>query len=247
MANKYKVGDRVKVVGWKESLTGKEKFYGKITTIKDNQGHIDYPYSIEDCGWYAWRDEELVPACENKIIITTDGKTTLARLYDGSKVIKSAEAKCSPEDTFDFAIGAKLAYDRLMGIPLGEEKKPIYKSGDKVRVINNTCSHHATIGEVITLTKTCYWGWHYKEHGGYVTEKDIEPYVALGYNGKVVCVKSDSDFKVGKVYEIVDGVLHDEYGNKRPEPIAPDRRIETLDDRWLDGHGIYKFIPYIED
>ena len=57
----------------------------------------------------AW--EKISPS---KIVITSDGKTTLARLYDCKRVIRRAEAKCSPEDTYDFATGANLAYDRLM-------------------------------------------------------------------------------------------------------------------------------------
>lgn len=49
-----------------------------------------------------------------KVVITTDGKTTLARLYEGRKVIRSAEAQCHPSDAFNFALGARLAFDRLM-------------------------------------------------------------------------------------------------------------------------------------
>ncbi len=64
-----------------------------------------------------------------KIIITTDGRTTLARLYDGKTVIKSAEAKCAPSDEFDFKVGAKLAFDRLMSKP-----EPEYYSGKVVCV-----------------------------------------------------------------------------------------------------------------
>lgn len=532
MANKYKVGDRVKLVGDSFSIGNKKRLYGKTDVIREVRGS-DYPYCLTENTMYCWRDEELEPACENKIVITTDGKTTLARLYDGSKVIKSAEAKCSPEDTFDFAVGAKIAYDRLMGIPVGEEKKEVkpteslenvtwkvvkrpakagdyvrivspnfsfdrkgdvlkvskavgdgifvkvkdhpngkhtygedfewcymphyyevvekvetpefkvgdrviitdtnigdgyngeigviveidldyhypyavhtpkykggennlwskvkaltykpgdrvriikdtcchnikngtvvtlkskstwgcgghkdawdiegywvyvretdiepyiepttkYKSGDKVKVIGKTCGHYASIGEIITLTKNNVLSdpkkWNYSEHLGYITENDIEPYTPVvvngfkvgdrvnynghngtvicihedddigvefderwtnnhncmsnylkdgkcgtkntswwinpknsdlkhgelvGYNGKVVCVKSDGDFKVGKVYEIVNGVLHDEMGNKRPEPTNPNRRIKSLEDGWLDS-PIYKFIPYVE-
>jgi hypothetical protein len=62
-------------------------------------------------GWYTF---EKVNAELDKILITTDGNVTLARMFEGNKVIKSAEAKCSPHDTFDFAVGANLAYDRLM-------------------------------------------------------------------------------------------------------------------------------------
>lgn len=409
MANKYKVGDRVKLVGWKESVSGKKGYYGKIFTIRDVCDGREYPYLLTGDPFYAYRDEELEPACENKIVITTDGVTTLARLYDGSKVIKSAEAKCSPKDTFDFAVGAKLAYDRLMeekaesvkpveslenvtwkvvdrpvkagdyvritrpsysfdvkgdilkvhrpqgsgilvldkdlphrdgkNLPTFEwnycdyeyevvEKveKPTYKPGDKVRIIANTCCHHMKVGDIITLRDNGVWGnsdnWHYYEHLGYIYERDFEPYVPVvvngfkvgdrvnymdcngtiiciaydetigvefdnnkigfhncecellrdgkpgtkctsywlsptdvdlkhgeikGYNGKVVCVKSrDEDFKVGKVYEMTNGVMYDEHGHKRPEPNNPDRRIESLDDWWSNGSNLYKFIPYVE-
>src|SRR5574344_339581 len=57
-------------------------------------------------------------ATTSKIVITGDGKTTLARLYDGNRVIRRAEAKCSPKDTYDFATDANLAYDLLMQPPI---------------------------------------------------------------------------------------------------------------------------------
>ncbi len=331
MALKFKVGDRVKLVGWNESIYLKESSYGKTDIIREVIPIEEYPYLLTDTK-YRWRDEELELVNENKIVITTDGKTTLARLYDGSKVIKSAKAKCSPEDTFDFAVGAKLAYDRLMGISLGEEKKPTYKSGDKVKVIGNTCCHYMKVGDIITLRDNNVWGdsdkWHYVEHAGYIHERDIEPYTPVvvngfkvgdrvnykghngtiiciakpeddydeqtigiefdanwnsfmhncdvgilrdgkrgtkgtswwinpnddddlkhgelrGYNGKFVCVRGDEDFKVGKVYEMVNGKFRDEAGDERPEPSNPNRRVESLDDFWLNSG--YKFIPYVED
>lgn len=58
--------------------------------------------------------KSLIPVpIDNKIVITADGKSTLARLYEGDKVIKRAEAKCAPEDTYDFRKRAELAYNRL--------------------------------------------------------------------------------------------------------------------------------------
>ncbi len=52
-----------------------------------------------------------------KIIITTDGRVTTARLIEGKQTIKTATATCSPEDTFDFNRGAALACSRLTLIP----------------------------------------------------------------------------------------------------------------------------------
>lgn len=93
-----------------------KKFFGGHTlggSCEFGYGHWVYP----DC-------LELI---HNKIIITTDGKTTTARLYDGKNVIKTAKAECSPEDDFCFEVGAKLAFDRLMS-----KKKPNFYSGKVV-------------------------------------------------------------------------------------------------------------------
>lgn len=77
----------------------------------------------------------------NKIVITTDGNKTLARLYENNEVVRIAEAKCSPEDTFDFETGAKLAFERLM------EKKDEFVPYLKSEVIG------ACYGKIGTLTK----------------------------------------------------------------------------------------------
>jgi hypothetical protein len=88
--------------------------------ITDNHGN-KYPVRGNDfkewyikCGWINYDFEEIKDYNTNKIVITSDGYTTTAKLYDGKTVVKSAEAKCHPDGTFDFAIGANLAYDRLM-------------------------------------------------------------------------------------------------------------------------------------
>lgn len=71
----------------------------------------------------------------NKIVITADGATTTARFYDGKKVIKAAKAECSPEDEFDFKIGAKIAFDRLVD---NEIKNPRKYYNGKVIFSENT-------------------------------------------------------------------------------------------------------------
>ena len=76
--------------------------------------------------------EEPVEKPKRKIVITTDGKTTTAKLYDGRKTIREAEAVCSDSDTFDFNIGAGIALARLTGRPfLGVNlPQPEYNPGD---------------------------------------------------------------------------------------------------------------------
>lgn len=61
-----------------------------------------------------------------KIVITSDGKTTAAQLYRDEELIKTATAKCSPDDTYNFEFGTRLAMDRLM--------ESIIEVGDTVEV-----------------------------------------------------------------------------------------------------------------
>lgn len=114
-----------------------------------------------------------------KIVITTNCKTTFARLYDDDNVVKTAEAKCNPSDEFNFETGAKLAFERLFA---KEERK--LKVGDKVRIIGNTNHHRFRIGEIVTLKckKIDYWECFGKDtcrrlDTWYVRESDMEPVI----------------------------------------------------------------------
>lgn len=49
---------------------------------------------------------------ERKIVITSDGEETIAKMYEGDKVIKTATAKCDQRD-FCFEVGAKKALKHL--------------------------------------------------------------------------------------------------------------------------------------
>lgn len=158
---KYKVGDKVRVIGdlkkgWRYYMADKktsntavsamEKLKGQVVTISgrnpNGQHHVkECPCGI--FGEYCWTDEIFEPVaetCNKKIVITTDGTKTLARLYEGNKVVKTAMAKCSPEDTFDFATGARLAFERLRESEETERAKPQlkYYSGKVV------CTHRDT-------------------------------------------------------------------------------------------------------
>jgi hypothetical protein len=133
---KYKVGDKVKVREWEamEKEFGLDRdgdigikpcfsknmreYCGRIMTIS-HANRTDYHMDGND--WF-WTDKMFEPVDNHKIVITTDGSEILARFYDGEKVIKTATAKCAPDDTFDFATGAKLAFERLMN---NEKEKPL--------------------------------------------------------------------------------------------------------------------------
>lgn len=149
---KYKVGDKVRIVSkWgKDCCQNKkgemDKWLGKVMTVK-SAGETSYRM-VEDAednvgyGW-CWTENCIAGlACENKIVITSNGAETLARLYDGNKVIKTATAKCSPDDNFSFETGAKIAFERLIDYA---EKEPKYFNG-KVVCVNKYAGF--TVGKI---------------------------------------------------------------------------------------------------
>lgn len=127
---RFKIGDRVKAV---KPWDGNYSIVGKIGTIVaiSNIFSADLGVEFDDkigfgahtcygkgkdghCWWCPDLILERAPV-NDKIVITTDGKTTTATKYDGKTVVKTAVAKCSPDDKFDFLTGAKIAFDRLIG------------------------------------------------------------------------------------------------------------------------------------
>lgn len=155
MSNTFKVGDRVRVI--KRCDGASVGMVGTILVIKNSfpmpigvkfdEKFLDGHSLTGRCkhGFGHWlHPEDLELLADNyKVVITTDGKTTLARLYDGSKVVKSAEAKCSPIDTFDFAVGSKLAFERLF--EESDEKicevKRSAKKGEYIKIVNAQQAH----------------------------------------------------------------------------------------------------------
>jgi len=189
---------KVKCTGYKQ----KEKHFtiGKIYEVSTN-GEIrcdtGYIYGSEETPekmiewlsrWYSFEVVPDVDRCELHITCN-DGKTTNAVYKVNGKIVERKQALLSPKDTFDFAIGAQTAFDRVFpkAIPsqpiAPQEDKPRYKSGDKVKVVGDTCCHGARMGDILTLTDNKTGAiasrlpaWHYVENTGYISECDFEPY-----------------------------------------------------------------------
>lgn len=142
---KYKVGDRVRVradlvAGERYRQDGEKKalclatvsmaeLAGKVVTIAACIHPDRYRVVGSPC---SWTDDMFVrPANANKIVVTTDGETTTARLFSGKELVKSATAKCSPSDEFDFETGAVVALDRLLGLNAkAEPEAPKFTKAD---------------------------------------------------------------------------------------------------------------------
>lgn len=132
MTNKFKVGDIV--VGNKKA-NSEYTIATKGSKLKVTNVYIDGTFSAELLYTpnyaattfvgkeYRLRDDYFDLSTEgDKIVITTDGVTTTAKMYCGKEVIKKAEAKCAPGDKFDFEFGARLAMDRLVEDTKRKEK-----------------------------------------------------------------------------------------------------------------------------
>lgn len=60
------------------------------------------------------------------IVITSDGVTTTATRRIGKAIDVTATAQCSPDDSFDFDEGARIAFERLCGRDPFPEKPKAY-------------------------------------------------------------------------------------------------------------------------
>lgn len=114
---RFKAGDKVRVKKFKErpfawNVDGKmNHLMGKVVEIKGSTTWGGYKVydPKHHCGWiFGETDLELVN--ETIVIYRKDREVIAVDKVTGDKAI----AKCSPEDTFDFNVGAKLAFDRLM-------------------------------------------------------------------------------------------------------------------------------------
>lgn len=151
---KYKVGDRVRVrrdfedklyfmdnkTGSCYVTTGMLKLRGRVVTIKEASPSC---YRIAEYPYF-WTDDMFEGKVnDKKIVIVVDGAETLANLYEDGKVVKRATAKCSPDDKFDFGIGAQLAFERLMDTT--PKKKDEYYNGKVVCIRERT---DLTVGKI---------------------------------------------------------------------------------------------------
>ena len=252
---KFKVGDKVRVKEWKDVLKecGVDKDHssgvvyliakavadvcGLVFTVTECNETLRY-YSVSGHNRFCEKtelqliEEVLEPFCDARILITTNGKETLARLYEDGEVKKSAKAECSLDDTFDFSFGAKLAFERL--IKTAPAKIIL---GKKYRVIGNTGPrHHYNLGEIVTPIEidsdSAYYESIERGRHQWVSNKDVElveePAEPKYYSGKVVCVDKYSDcaYTIGKIYEFKDGRVKTDNGEEAPISI----RVTSLDE-----------------
>ena len=135
---KFKVGDKVRATSELYGVTTESRGWEGIVTNVWESGYFDAETTKCLGGLIGHKFLHLNPKHfeliqPETIVITNDGRVTMARLKQGNEVLKIGVAKCSPDDEFSLETGAKLALDRLFEQePKKEELK--YKVGDRVRI-----------------------------------------------------------------------------------------------------------------
>ena len=120
----FKVGDIICGIRHNDyGITNERMKKGKVIRVYDNDHMkikiIEHENNNEISRYYdvinSDKQFKLVKPDANKSIhITTDGVTTTAVFRDENKVIEQSSTKCHPLDEFDFNIGSRIAFDRLM-------------------------------------------------------------------------------------------------------------------------------------
>lgn len=157
--SKFKVGDRV--IGNSEGMYGitKKGWVGTVTAVEGETIWVHGPEAVGDKGFCVWEkyfDLYTPDEAAQKIVVTTDGKTTTARLFDGKKCVKTAEAKLSKKDTFSFETGAAWALGRLLGRDLEKPAEPDPTKFDKSLLVDGRFVH---LSKVDSYSNAKGLGW----------------------------------------------------------------------------------------
>lgn len=190
---KYKVGDKVRIVdhrtGPMNNFGKMDKWLGKVMTIRECllSGYWmeeDYGENI-GYGW-CWDDDMISGLAEPgrepcTVELRFDGMITTATLKRGGRDVKTAEARCNPEDTYSRAEGARVAVERLFEKKRKEDKPEKYtpKVGDKFKIVGKSHYHGFSIGETVRLIRICEQGKRYENCRGlgqWVCDSDVKPY-----------------------------------------------------------------------
>lgn len=221
---KFKVGDRVKANEKSDktySCTNqRNKFTGEVVRVRSDE-KVDIRH---DRSSYVWSDldSDCFDLIEStpEIHITVEGNKTVAVYKNGTET-KEAVAKCSPEDTFDFGIGAKLALERLGVLPTD----PVETTSVKLMCMSKdygTCGtptkfkdlrgeplHVGDVVELIKLTEKKSYGDHvvvedkYKKQFIMGIACDCTGNGEIKGNWVIIKHKSYSDMKPGDAVDFV--------------------------------------------
>ena len=247
---KFKVGDKVKVVRNDVHENARHAIIGDVGVIKyieHNAPKTGLPYAVEFKKEDEWRGicfghckrEKGYWCCDDMLELVRKKPNECIVIYrKDSEVIamdkstgRTGVAKCSPDDEFDFNIGAKLAFERLQEKKYRIVKQNKYEVGDKVKFVDkwstgtnedNFGKHDDFLGKILTIEdvriglRTMY----YKVKESHRKEGILKEW---WFNdnciaGKAVEINESDEIKVGDYVKVVDaGEIYPLYTEKVKE------------------------------
>lgn len=112
-----------------------------------NKNNIGFTFIVNNT---SSKFKKYIPKSQ-ELHITTDGYKTYGIYKEDGKVVKREEARCHPDDTFDFKIGADTVINRIF-----HKEEPIKKETKKILVLEAEGKELGVLGEEID--KTDSWG-----------------------------------------------------------------------------------------
>ena len=203
---RFKEGDKVIVKKFKErpicwENEGKmDHLMGKVVKIERESPIARRRSIVHDsqhaCDW-SLEATDLEPVNETIVIYRKDSEVIAVDKVTGDKAI----AKCSPEDTFDFNIGAKLAFDRLM-----KGNKENITVEDMRKKLESYCYCRSCRYCILDSPKCrCGFGVHFMSKGSdgnyLMSNREIEDAfnIVFGTGVKESKQKEPHKFKVGDI------------------------------------------------
>lgn len=214
---RFKAGDKVRVKKFKErpsywNWDGKmDHLMGKVVKIECTVSSRYVVHDSKNDRDWIFRDDDLEPLNETIVIYSKEREVIALDKATGDKAI----ARCNPADEYDFRIGAKLAFERLMN----GGKESITVEDMRKRLESYCGSRSCSDCKLKSPTCRCGMGVHFMTKGtaGNYAMSDEEIKAAFNiifgtapklYNGKIVFTKGDSIFKTDHVYEVKDGRIN---------------------------------------
>lgn len=200
---RFKAGDKVRVKKFKERPSGwnwggkMDHLMGKVVKI-DRTVRSGYvvrdPKNDRD---WIFRDDDLEPVNETIVIYSKDREVIAVDKITGDKAI----ARCNPADEYDFHIGAKLAFDRLMN----GNKESITVEDMRKRLVSYCGSISCDDCKLKSPTCRCGNGVHFmtkdKADNYAMSNREIEDAfnIVFGTGFKEDKPKESHKFKVGDI------------------------------------------------
>lgn len=118
---------------------------GKVYETSDDtrgmttdDGHTFDFFTVNDLGaWYNFVEVNIAPVRNHTIKIVTDGRKTIAQLYDDmGTIVRRAYCVCHEDDAYNFETGADIAMKRLFDKNYKRSKRPRFFVRDRVEVVD---------------------------------------------------------------------------------------------------------------